>query len=256
MYDLLALLKEIADKVKLEDEQYDSIIKRFYKIYKDGFRHSYAELSRFCENDIAPDQRDELVNRIKEIIKLIQEDDTYKCMTKNLGKLADHLDLERIRLARMEAINRIGAKAAEEMQAATSLFDENVEKYNELRKKIKKTKKNIHDINTQIVSVLGIFAAIIVAFFGGFSYFSSVFSNLHQLEISEAMFFTGLLGFVIFNTIVMLLVVVSHLIDKPVYFKKAGKPTAYLGIFILTNVVIIMVILLSALFYILGHKIC
>lgn len=60
-------------------------------------------------------------------------------------------------------------------------------------------------MNTQMVSVLGIFAAVVVAFFGGMSYFTSAFSNINEAPLYKTLIITSILGMVICDSIYMLL---------------------------------------------------
>ena len=92
-----------------------------------------------------------------------------------------------------------------------------------LKKKCQKLKKRIDDItsqiNTQIVTVLGIFAAIVVVFFGGTSAYKSVFETLKITNLVEIIFIISAIGFILFNIIFMLLYTISKIIGKPISSK-------------------------------------
>ena len=83
--------------------------------------------------------------------------------------------------------------------------EKNLSEFASLSKNAKRLKHDIKSMNAQMVSVLGIFSAVIIAFFGGLSYFTSVFANANEMPIYKALMLVSLLGLVIFNTVLFLL---------------------------------------------------
>ena len=204
MEELLSLLKTLSNdyidfKEQDKSKEYNYYIKLKEIYANDDFRHSYAELSKFSEKELTPDGRVGLVANLDKILSfaddLVPKDDK---IIKRIGKLADHLELESIRLDRIEQIKTIGNNVKlERMQIQTTLRDNS--------KNAKRLKHDIKSMNAQMVSVLGIFSAVIIAFFGGLSYFTSVFANANEMPIYKALMLVSLLGLVIFNTVLVLL---------------------------------------------------
>ena len=217
---------------------------RLHDIYNtDNFRHSYAILSKKCEC-FFPDQRDKLVSSLCVIIEYMNQtkDDAFT----SACKLLDHVELESLRLTRMDAVKNTEQSITKALQKTNAIKSD----VSTANKNMNKIKDDVHDLNAQIIAVLGIFSAIIVAFFGGFSYFTSVFSNLHQLDIGTALLFSGILGFVIFNTIAILLISVSHLLNKPLekYQIICGekKKSFLYVIYIFSNICLILIIAIAS----------
>lgn len=80
--------------------------------------------------------------------------------------------------------------------------------------KINHFSKENKNLQTQVISILGIFSAIVVAFFGGFSYFTSTFSNLHNIAAPKAVVIASILGIVIYNTIYVLLNFILYFVKR------------------------------------------
>lgn len=78
---------------------------------------------------------------------------------------------------------------------------------------IEKLKDNIF---SQLVAILGIFAAIIIVFFGGASIFAKVLEKIGDVNWVDAAPVLAITGFVMFNMVFMFLFVISRMIDKPI----------------------------------------
>ena len=61
---------------------------------------------------------------------------------------------------------------------------------------------------------MGLFAAIVIVFFGGSSVFANVFSQLNDISWKNAMPLILAVGFIMFNTIFMFLYVVKELVSN------------------------------------------
>ncbi len=70
--------------------------------------------------------------------------------------------------------------------------------------------QKIEKMQGDFISILSIFSAVIIAFFGGMSVLGSVFSSINQVSKYRLIFMTALVGFIMFNLIYMLL----HSISK------------------------------------------
>lgn len=222
MDKLLETLKEMVRLVNDNSDYIEKYAKILYKIYgNEEFRHSYADLSRFLENELVSDQRDQLVKLLDHILNKLNESDIELFPNKNtalkkIGKLADHVDLESIRLTRIEGIMYINERVSKSQQQ----IEKNMKESEKLSRSLRYSLRNT---NTQLVSVLGIFAGIVLAVFGGLSFFSSVFNNIDNISNYKLVFITALTGFTLFNVISFLLAAVAYLTDKPFPLLKLSK---------------------------------
>lgn len=197
---LLETLLNLSSLYEMDDNQIVSFYKSFKDIYSNNdFRHSYAELSHFAEEQITPDSREELVSHLDLILSYADENFCEdREIIKKIGKLADHLELENLRLARIEQIKIISNTVSTEKAQTEILINDNASQ-------IQKQQEEIKNMNTQMVSVLGIFSAVVLAFSGGMSYFSSTFSNLHNMPLYKTLLMASIMGLVLFNTVYILL---------------------------------------------------
>ena len=230
---LLEILKTLSEKYDPDESILSLTYKELKDVYSDeDFRHSYAVLSVFSEK-LTPDSREELVANIDCI--LLYADKNFKASDKNIikriGKLADHLELENIRLSRIEQIKLIAQNVTLEKKSIEVLINDN-------KRQIIKQQKSIDNINVQTISVLGIFSAIVIAFFGGMSYFSSVFSNINESPIYVSLAIASILGIVIINTIYLLLKYMLVIIQK--------ERLLYGGrVYVVINVLLVITLIMS-----------
>lgn len=158
------------------------------------------------------------------------EDQTYHCydykaLYRFLLNLYDHIQLEFIRwsdiLNRNEDLEKayrsILVKFAENEGRQKLLLADIGEKTKQFNEKSESLDKQIQGIYMQIVSILGIFAAILLAFIGGMSFTASTFANISSASFYQVAIGGIICGWVVFNTIAVLLFMVSKMIDRPIY---------------------------------------
>ena len=141
-------------------------------------------------------------------------------------ELNDHVQLEAVRIKENNDLKmkilKIGDNNLGMIKNFTDNFQDNLEEtqqkskaeYEEYDKKLKKYDEIINNILAQIVSILGLFAAIVIVFFGGSSVFANVFSQLNDISWKNAMPLILAVGFIMFNTIFMFLYVVKELVSN------------------------------------------
>ena len=235
------LLDYIIENVKPPDsadfnneiETYTSYIYEFYKNKLPNERHKYSDISHYMY-ELSPDTVDVLIEKIEAIRSKLSSGD--ELVDEKLNKLDDHIKLERDRTILLhhliekngeEIVNLVQniysevlSSTSEQIKTATESSKQLI---NETEEKMSKTQKRIDDItsqiNTQIVTVLGIFAAIVVVFFGGTSAYKSVFETLEITNLVEIIFIISAIGFILFNIIFMLLYTISKIIGKPISSK-------------------------------------
>lgn len=253
MDKLLRTLEGMVESPNDDETIVEKYTDELYEIYKqEDFRHSYAELSKFLEN-IFSEERDHLVGLLDDILQYIDESESIKYPCKDIvltkiGKLADHAELENIRLARIERIRHIGDKVSVERTQIESTIKDN-------EKLVESMRKTLNNNHAQLVSVLGIFAGIVIAVFGGLTFFSSVFNNVEKIGNYKLVFITALTGFTLFNVISFMLAVVAYLVDKPFPLLKSkndgiiGRKQFYNKAYAFVNIIFILVMLATVLLW-------
>lgn len=223
-------------------------------------RHSYSQITSFvidCYKDNKTDVISTLDLNITNLYRYVVEMDVDGEYRNSVFKLTDHIRLEIIRCnyyrenvdATEDIKLRIDA-ACEQLKDTYkdidfgNSFEPLKKELSEARTQLARANRLSDSIQMQMVSVLGIFAAIILAFFGGFSYFTSVFNNLHNIELTKSILLATLLGFIIFNTVAFLLVAVSHIIERPLKIASDEK-NIYKSIFNRVNTYIAIIFIVT-----------
>lgn len=217
------ILEELISLDESKDSNYNDEIDRISKelilYYDNKGRHLYSEVSAFLYKCKDEEENLEYIYRnIKKVHNVFSEsvNNDYAI---NALKLEDHIRLE---LLRFDNLKQAQEKNALELSAKideeTIKFEQEINTYekkiNTLRKSYNTMRDNIDGLNSQIISIIGIFSAIVITFFGGINFLESVLSSIG--EVSKYRFVLGALivGFVMFNTIFMLLNFIAKLTEK------------------------------------------
>lgn len=235
-------LGNIIEKIAFvqNEEDCEEICKELEKLYmKDGsenenFRHEYSSISGKLRE--LSNKKEEGINYYDIQLIAFNMNVVYryactknKLFIKSLFKLNDHINLEAGRMAYVQQIKDEvdDAKANIKQQIQNwELQTENIKsqiskagiiqdnlnvEYDKLNKDMsknvklaQKTKQKIEDSQRESITILGIFAAIVLAFTGGIAYSTSVFENIHKSSIYRIIIISLIIGFVMINIISLL----------------------------------------------------
>lgn len=173
----------------------DEAISKLQLIYVDDFRHYYSEIFgtiTVIKNDDKYDLQvlTENINKIFQEVrarhdnpeKLIDEEFFLKAK-----KLYDHINLDVARIKYTETL-------------VNKITEQNRTTNEELRKINDKAEKMQRDY----VTILGIFAAVIIAFVSGMTFSTSVLNNIGSVSIYRLTFIVILIALFIFNLLNLL----------------------------------------------------
>lgn len=226
-------LFELSTKLN-NPEDTQKVIEYFQnEIYINNFRHSYSSFL-FVVTEIHEGKNGyqewifkENLEEIKRAVFLLQPSSNYFPML----KLCDHISLELRRVEYNGAMLDAIKTAQESVDKYKELFIETSEKIKEVQATLNTTKQQLKESETiqkeaigkisklqgETIGVISIFAAVTLAFSGGISYLSSAISAIHNSPILKLLLTILICGFVLFNTIFILLYVVAKMIDKKVF---------------------------------------
>lgn len=196
---------EIADFVRFFKELYDESDDRFRHMYS----HVCSILFGFLADngrldDGVPPQAVKLASNVAlilgEIKRLHPKSRAVRCVL----KLYDHIELENKRMRYMTLQNKAQQESAKKLKKKfeTSLSDE-VKKAKQsfdsgIKLQIEETQQKLQ---RNYISILGIFAAIVVAFMSGTAFSSSVLENIDKASIYRISFVVLIVAFFMFNLI-------------------------------------------------------
>lgn len=130
-----------------------------------------------------------------------------------INKLYDHVNLDIARINYSDAADReiSGESALEKMQ----------EKINGLEYDIQDAKDDTSEVRTQLknsqkeyIAILGIFAAVVLAFTGGIAFSTSVLENIAEASIYRTIGVSLVIGLVLINVLFGMFYYINSLVDK------------------------------------------
>lgn len=215
-------LYDMASK-SMEDDEVESIIIKLQEIYSNNFRHNYSMFFPIII-DVAKEGNsldlDFLSNNIDRARALVEEDylsamveniyPRYKGLYRPLSKLSDHINMEIARYNYYLVNN----------QKTTDLEQKNQELQNKIETasgELKLAKVRVEKVQTELIAVLSIFAAVVITFSGSFSFIGQALIGMNSSPFFKSVFFVLLCGVVVFNTIFVMMYTVSKITGRSIY---------------------------------------
>lgn len=225
--ELQQILYNLSDKVLTNDELIE-VSNDLEKIYKGEYRHSYSSLFSTVEeiSAIKEYSMENLLQNLEGLKSVSTKQKFSSKVKKSIYKFYDHIMLEVLRLIHYEQMERNMQAMKNQIATDTELIEQYSEELkttktqlNEAKEDLDKARKDTKNFQAEIIGIISIFSAITLAFSGGLSYLSSAISAVHNSPILKLVVTILICGFVLFNTIFILLYVVARIIDKDIFFR-------------------------------------
>lgn len=201
-------ISEVLDSLKNSD--YDILttidIIEGYVTDKRGLeRLVYSQLTTEIYS-INGDEEREIINQN---ISRLLDHATLNCQTgdcqKIILKFYDHYQLANFQFSKVNkelenTISRASVKLTKEIKEVENISNQ--------------TKNDYENMERQNITILGIFASIVLTFVGGMIFSSSVLSNIHSSSIFRLVFISCIIGLVFINMIYLLLSFIMKLNNK------------------------------------------
>ncbi|EDT15032.1 hypothetical protein [Clostridium perfringens] len=227
IFDILEKIKKININSKNYEDEINEISNSLINYYNNKGRHLYSEVSAFLFK-VEDEDYEYIFENVKKVHKnLLHYDfENNSDYADKVLKLEDHIKLEWIRFERLKEVQeKNGIELSNKIKEETRKLKEEADKFEveskkhkgkikNLNKSYKKMKDNIDGLNSQIISVIGIFSAIVITFFGGINFLESVLNSIGKVSKYRFVLGAFIVGFVMFNTIFMLLNFISKLTEK------------------------------------------
>lgn len=207
--------------ISTNDSNYEEYISLFSNllnhIYSKNFRHSYSNITSTIyailnDSDNPEEKGNSIINNLIAISKTI-DDNIYK----NYNKLLDHVSLDIQHFLSLHDSLQSIKNTEESLDKLRKEIEAETKKNNEIANKISYIHKETENLNNQLVSILGIFAGIILAFFGGISIISSSLSNMHLVSRYKIVFIITLIGLIVIDSISILMLTIGKIIGKDLH---------------------------------------
>ncbi len=233
--EIYILSKAVLDPEKNEHLR---IINKLQMIYKDDFRHSYSDffpvvseifgngaMSANVPTDSASSANNEyvveyLINNLELLRTTLERDYSdgtgqFKDIYSQFTKLCDHLNLL---ISEMIFFSSTETKVNDARIQMQQSKEELKKAYDALEDSSSRTKS----LQTELIAVLSIFAAIITAFSGGFTFLGSVMVSIESAIYYEMVILSALVcGIVMFNTIFLMMYLVGKITNRNIYARCA-----------------------------------
>ena len=238
---LIDLLKELSNEA-IDENRCEEISSRFREIYRGGFRHRYSAFHPMLSEIIASSDAEQgvaefLIYNLNVISAYIenkyitngQSEDTK--IYRPIYKLCDHINLEMARIneqrrqemrlqelyAQIQVAQNNQERASADAEEAARRAASALEKSEEASKHSEKARKKVNRAQSDVLAILSVFAAVILAFMGGMTFLGGAMSSISETRVYKFVITCCICGFIIFNTIFLLLYIVSKIIEKPIY---------------------------------------
>lgn len=166
----------------------------------------YSVISDYIE-ELGDDQRDILQsNAYKHREKCLKIENGSESLD-NIEKLLEHILLE---------IPRASQNSKMKTQVSTiSMMNRKIrEESKKFKEEISKHEIKMEKMQGEFISILSIFSAIIIAFFGGINLLGSALTNIEKCSKYRLITIVLIVGLIMFNIIYMLLYTISRLIKR------------------------------------------
>ncbi|HDZ5066041.1 TPA: hypothetical protein RTH01_001325 [Campylobacter jejuni] len=193
-------LRSIIEKLCKEQifSNVDDIIANLFEIYQEGFKHNYSELTTIILNATKNDPEQDLMILAQNLRGFEEKLNSHSQNTKpeianlqdiksRIAKFYDHVNLECVRLQdSSEKISRL----------------QNT--YKELDKNYKELSENLNKQQAQYITILGIFASIVLTFVSGLVFSNSILSNIDKASIYRLIFVMAFIALFVGNILYFL----------------------------------------------------
>lgn len=161
-----------------------------------------------------------------------------------IKKLYDHVNLDIARIAYSDGADRkiSGESSIENLQSQINSMQRELQKAQEIKNDYEDTEKKIIDVENKLdnsqkeyITILGIFAAVVLAFTGGIAFSTSVLNNIAQASAYRTIAVALIIGLVLINVLFGLFYYVNSLVNK----EKKIFPL------IISNIVIIVLLIIT-----------
>lgn len=218
------LAELVGSPLELGDAATEEAFATFFNaLYSGGFRHRYSEVfgvlssagsplgeSTATASDYYLDDNCVIQMNLDALTSVVDARCTEEAR-RGFEKLRDHTFLEIGRLSYNARINDIQDK-----RFALTLEDIDLaqERLDESNKKLEAAEHRIENAQRENVTILGIFAAIVIAFTAGMGFTASVLQNIDAVSVYRLVFVIVLMGLMLFNLLYALFRFV-HRVTKP-----------------------------------------
>lgn len=218
---LKKILKDLAksDAIKSKEDEYN-YLNQLKQIYfsdnKQVFTHCYSDIFPLLTNLKETENNIDSVGvNLASILKCCKKNKNQE-VYKVLKKLWDHTNLEIQRINYVDSIDERLDITGNELSEKYKTISAEAQEINKKQKDINETINRINNIYSEFISILGIFSAIVLVYFGGTSIIGNVLNAINETSIFKGILICLVAGIIIFNIIFMFLYFLAKILDRSI----------------------------------------
>ncbi|EAB5265670.1 hypothetical protein FYG88_07745 [Campylobacter jejuni] len=223
------------------------VIEDLSEIYQEGFKHNYSELTTIILNATKNDPEQDLMILAQNLRGLEEKLNSHSQNAKleianlqdiksRIAKFYDHVNLECVRLQ----------DSSEKISRLQNTYKELDKNYKELDKNYKELSENLNKQQTQYITILGIFASIVLTFVSGLVFSNSILSNIDKASIYRLVFVMAFIALFVGNILYFLFAFLIK-ISLNIHFQTNR-------LLIIFNIIILAIMLIDFMCYLFNIK--
>ncbi len=234
-------LLELIDKLCSKDFSKDwsainEWIQKLNEIYSDGYRHDYADLFYKLQEIFLQDLEQDseaceiLGENLNVLEQHIEKEGNNPNIAKSYKKFADHIRLEigrytfvKVRFEKKHMESKTAQASQIDIQQIEERISKVEEDMNEVRPTVTHAQKELDNLDSKLennkvssITTIAIFSAVALTFSGSIAFESGILQGMHTVSACRLICAIALTGFILFNTIFVLLYLVGRLVGKPI----------------------------------------
>lgn len=211
-----------------DEKELANYCQAFQRIYSDGYRQRYSVILDMLTDidDISSENQDETPDEDEDCLELLSANlallrEYSRTHTKIYGeytfygiaKLSDHVDIEIHRYRDKQSMYHDLSETDDNVYALIDRTTDLERMLSESRGELQDAHRAAEKLQMQMVAILGIFAAIVMAFSGGMDILSGAISVSGDSDIFRVAFVVLLCGIVLFNILAFLMYMILAIIN-------------------------------------------
>lgn len=226
VYNFLSFLAAQQRSKEEIELQLDEKLVPVYK--KVEFRHSYFKISALLQELKKKSNEADSFDALKKNLSILESEiiinDKYNIIDSNgrflknkFYKLCDHCNLEISRFSYFDQFFWRNDKAKEDLEKVSADYEKSKEDFKEAKKDFKEVREYMSNARSEYVTILSIFAAIMLAGIGGFSVLGDFAKEVTHISNYRFFAISSFLGLILFNVVFMLIYMIARLTGKNIY---------------------------------------
>lgn len=212
--NLAEILRTLDSPAYDRKNQESDIVNRLRAIYENGFRHSYSEVFQVVSESLRYNNGSEEIPMLTNLEYLLDtvrqglnskskkaEKDFYL----SIFKLRDHVNLE---MARFQYLSDGPVSEIEGLRKKSLQIEKRLEQV------WQESQNSAQKIHGESISILAIFAAVVIAFSGGFNLVTSAIAAMKSNEIGHVVLVVTISALALANSLFLMMYYVGKIINK------------------------------------------